>query len=143
VGETVATTEPERELVRRALPFFIPVAALAFLVGSIVADAGAGWSAAFGIVLVAANLVASGLSIAWAARISPVMLFAVGLGGFVVRMGIFLAILLALNSFRWFSAGAFISAFVPGTLALLVYEMRFIASPKVQSDLWYFREQGS
>jgi hypothetical protein len=139
----VATTEPERELVRRALPFFIPVAPVAFLIASVVAGAGAGWSAALGIVLVAANLVASGLSIAWAARISPVMLYAVGLGGFVVRMGIFVAILLALTSFGWFSAGAFIAAFVPATLGLLVFEMRFIASPKVQSDLWYFREQGS
>jgi hypothetical protein len=138
----VATTEPERELVRRALPFFIPVAAVAFLIASVVADVGAGWSAALGIVLVAANLVASGLSIAWAARISPVMLYAVGLGGFVVRMGIFVAMLLALTSFGWFSAGAFIAAFVPGTLGLLVFEMRFMASPKVQSDLWYFREQG-
>jgi hypothetical protein len=139
----VATAEPERELIRRTLPFVIPAAVIAFLIGIAASSLGAGWSAALGIVIVAANFVASGLSIAWAARISPVALYAVGLGGFVIRLMVFVLILLALTRFGWFSAAAFTAAFVPATLGLLVFEMRFIASPKVQSDLWYFREQGS
>jgi hypothetical protein len=125
------------------LPFSVPVAAAAFVIGILVSDVGTAWSAVLGIALVAANLVASAISIAWAARISPVMLYAVGLGGFVVRMGIFVAVLVVLTGFGWFSAVAFTAAFVPATLAVLVFEMRFIASPKVQSDLWYFREQRS
>jgi hypothetical protein len=125
------------------LPFSIPVAAAAFVIGILVSGVGTAWSAVLGIALVAANLVASALSIAWAARISPVMLYAVGLGGFVVRMGVFVAVLVVLTGLGWFSAVAFTAAFVPATLAMLVFEMRFIASPKVQSDLWYFREQRS
>jgi hypothetical protein len=139
----VATAEPERELIRRTLPFAIPAAVVAFVIGVVASNAGAGWSAALGIVIVAANFVASGLSIAWAAGISPVALYAVGLGGFVVRLGVFAVILFALTGFGWFSAAAFTAAFIPATLGLLVFEMKFIASPKVQSDLWYFREQGS
>jgi hypothetical protein len=125
------------------LPLALPAAALAFVIGTVVSGAGAGWSAVLGIAVVSVNLVASGLSIAWAARVSPVMLYAVGLGGFVVRLGVFVAILFAFTRFDWFSAAAFTAAFVPATLGLLVLEARFMASPKVQSDLWYFREQRS
>jgi hypothetical protein len=125
------------------LPLAVPAAALAFVIGTVVSGAGAGWSAVLGIAVVSVNLVASGLSIAWAARVSPVMLYAVGLGGFVVRLGVFVAILFTLTRFGWFSAASFTAAFVPATLALLVLEARFMASPKVQSDLWYFREQRS
>jgi hypothetical protein len=139
----VATAEPERELIRRTVPFAIPAAIVAFVIGIAASNLGAGWSAALGIAVVAANFVVSGLSIAWAAGISPVALYAVGLGGFVVRLAVFVLILLALTRFGWFSAAAFTAAFVPATLGLLVLEMKFIASPKVQSDLWYFREQGS
>jgi hypothetical protein len=139
----VATAEPERELIRRTLPCAIPAAVAAFLIGTAASTLGAGWSAALGIVVVVANFVASGLSIAWAAGISPVALYAVGLGGFVVRLAVFVLLLLALTRYGWFSAAAFTAAFVPATLGLLVLEMKFIASPKVQSDLWYFREQGS
>jgi hypothetical protein len=137
----VAAREPERELIRRALPFFPPLALVAFVVGAVASNEGAGWSAALAIVVVAANLVASGLSIAWAAGVSPTAVFAVGLGGFGLRIAVFAALLLALRTFSWFSAVAFTAAFVPATVVLLGFEMRFMASPKVQADLWYFREQ--
>jgi hypothetical protein len=137
----VAAREPERELIRRALPFFPPVALVAFVIGVAVSSAGAGWSAGLAIVVVAANLVASGLSLAWAAGISPTAVFAVGLGGFGLRIAVFAALLLALRTFSWFSPVAFTAAFIPATIVLLGFEMRSMASPKVQADLWYFREQ--
>ena len=74
----MATVEPERELIRRITPFALPAAALAFAIGAIVADPNSGWSAAIGIAVVSANFVAHGLSTAWAATISPVLLYAVG-----------------------------------------------------------------
>jgi hypothetical protein len=111
------------------------------VVGAVASNEGAGWSAALAIVVVAANLVASGLSIAWAAGDSPTAVFAVGLGGFGLRIAVFAALLLALRTFSWFSPVAFTAAFVPATIVLLGFEMRFMASPKVQADLWYFREQ--
>ena len=33
------------------------------------------------------------------------------------------------------------AAFVPATMVLLGFEMKYLASPRTQADLWYFREQ--
>jgi len=137
----VTTREPERELVKRVLPFIIPVAVGAFLVATILSDTGAGASAALAILIVAANLIVSATSIAWAATISPVAVYAVGLGGFVLRLTLFFAILLFLKTFAWFSPLAFTATFIPATMALLAFEMRYLASRQVQADLWYFRGQ--
>ena len=133
----MAGTEPERALIRRALPFAAPAAALAFAIGALVADADAGWSAAIAVGVVFANLVAHGWSLAWAARISPVVLYAVALGGFVVRLGAIVAILVGLRELTWFSTVAFVAALVPATIALLAFEMKQLAG-RLQVDLWTF-----
>ena len=133
--------EPERELVRRVLPFVPPLAVVAFVAGAVVSNTGAGWSASLAILVVAGNFAASGLSLAWAAGISPVAIFAVGLGGFGLRIAVFAALLFALRTFTWFSLVAFTAAFVPATIVLLGFELRYMASRKVQADLWYFRQQ--
>jgi hypothetical protein len=131
--------EPERELVRRALPFAPVAGIVAFGVGALVAGVDAGWSALIGVAVVAANFVAYGLSVALAARISPMILMAVGLGGFVVRLGVIVAILAGLTTLAWFSALAFLAAVVPTTVLLLVFEMKTI-SGRLQADLWRFPE---
>jgi hypothetical protein len=139
----VAVAEPERELIRRISPFALPGAALAFALGALIDDANAGWSAVIGIAVVAANFIANGASTAWAARISPVILYAVGLGGFVVRLVVVAVALLLLRQLEWFSVVAFVAALVPATVALLVVEMKLL-SGRMQADLWTFpaAEQG-
>ena len=137
----MAVKAPERDLIRRVLPFVVPVAVVAFLAATALSGPRAGWSAAGGILVVAANLVASGYSLAWAATISPVAIFAVGLGGFVLRLTLFVALLLILRTFAWFSPVAFAAAFVPATVVLLAFEMRHLSNRHVQADLWYFRGQ--
>jgi hypothetical protein len=87
--------------------------------------------------IVEANFVAHGLSLAWAARISLVVLFAIGMGGFVVRLGVIVAIMFGLNQLAWFSPRAFAAAVVPGTIVLLVFEMKQL-SGRMQADLWTF-----
>jgi predicted sugar kinase len=136
----VTTREPERELARRVLPFVPPVIVMAFVVGAVASGRSAGWSAAIGAVVVAVNFLANALSMARAARISAVAVYAVGLGGFVVRMGVIFAVMIALNRLAWFSPLAFALAVVPATIALLIYEMRFLSSRQTQAELWYFRE---
>jgi hypothetical protein len=128
-------TDPERELVRRILPFAPVAVALAFGIGSIAGGVDAGASAAIGIVVVSSNLVAQGFSIAWAARISPVAVAAVGLGGFVVRIGILFVLLILLDRLAFFSALAFVLAVVPTTIAVLAVEMRLV-SGRWGSELW-------
>lgn len=134
--------EPERELVRRALPFAVPALAIAFVSGTLLGDADAGWSATIGVAVVAANFAAYGISLSWAARISPTMLMAVGLGGFVLRLAVVVAILAALNTLAWFSAVAFLAAVMPATILLLAFEMRLLAG-RMQADLWRFPSQGA
>jgi hypothetical protein len=138
----VATVEPERELIRRIAPFALPAGALAFAVGAVLADPDAGWSATIGIAVVSANFVAHGLSTAWAAAISPVLLYAVGLCGFVIRLGVILAIIALLDQTAWFSVVAFIAAVVPSTIVLLGAEMKLL-SGRMQADMWAFPNAGS
>jgi ATP synthase protein I len=132
--------EPERELVRRAVPY-LPVALLvAYALGALAVGSGAGWSAALGVAVVAANFVAAALSIAWAARISPMLVFAVALGGFFVRMVVIVIVLVGLNTLSWFSPAAFALSVVPATIVLLVFEAR-VLSGRMQAELWSFGEE--
>ena len=126
---------PERELIRRVLPFALPVAISAFAVGALLGGSDAGWSAAIAIAVVSLNFVAHGWSLAWAASISPVMLYAVGLGGFMVRLGVIVALIAMLNQLEWFSVVAFVAALIPSTIALLVVEAKLL-SGRMQADLW-------
>ena len=129
--------EPEQELVRRAAPFAIPAALVAFGIGWLAGGSDIAWSAFLGVAVVALNFAAHGLSMAWAGRISPTMLFAVGLGGYFIRLVMVLLIMVGLNTLAWFSPVAFLVAVVPTTVLLLGYEMKQL-SGRMQADLWRF-----
>ena len=131
----MATAEPERDMVRRMLPLSVPAIALSVALGGIFGGPGAAASAGIGASLVFVNFVAYAYSLAYAARISLVILFAAGVGGFVVRIGLFVLILVALRQLEWFSTVAFIAAFVPATVLLLALEIRLLGG-RMQADLW-------
>ena len=120
-------TEPERAIVRRVAPFGPPAALAALLIGGFVAGWGAGWSAAIGVAVVTANAVVNALLLSRAARISLTAYSAAVMGGFVVRLGVIVAIMFALNELSWFSPLAFGLAVVPATILLLAYEMKLMA----------------
>jgi hypothetical protein len=122
-------------MVRRILPFSVPAIALAVVLGWVFSGPAAAASAGIGAALVFVNFVAYAYSLAYAARISLVLLYGVGLGGFIVRMGIFVVVLVALRQLDWFSTVAFIAAFVPATIALLALEIRLLGG-RMQADLW-------
>ena len=136
------TRAPERELIRRIWPFALPAAILAFALGNWFGGTDAGWSAVAAIAVVFVNFVAHGWSLALAATISPMVLYAVGLGGFVVRLGIIVAIIAVLDQQAWFVLPAFLAALVPSTLALLVFEMRLL-SGRMQAEMWTFAGERS
>ena len=136
------TVEPERELVRRLLPYSLPAFAVAALLGAVLDGVGDASSAGIGVAAVVANFIGNAFSVAWAARISPPVLMAVGLGGFVARLATLTVALLLLDGLTWFSPVAFAAAFVPTTIALLAVEMKLLAG-RMQADLWYFPERGS
>lgn len=125
---TTRHPEPERELVRRALPFAAPSVAVAALVGALAGGWDVGWSAGIGVLVVFANLAANGLLLAWAARISLQALYVAALGGFVLRMAVIAALLFVLDRFAFFSPLAFLLAVVPATVLVLAYEMKLLAA---------------
>ena len=129
--------EPERELIRRIAPFLLPATLLAFAIGAMADGPYAGWSAAIEIAIVSLNFIVHGWSLAWAARISPVVVYGVGLGGFVVRLGVIVLVIALLDRQAWFSLPAFLAALVPATIILLAAEMRLLAG-HLQADLWAF-----
>lgn len=136
-----STVEPERELARRLLPLAVPAAIAAAALAALLSGTGAAVSATIAIAAVAANLVIHAASLAWASRISAAAVMIVGLGGYLVRIAVFTVGLLLLNRLAWFSAAAFVAAFAPATLALLVLEMKLLGG-RMQADLWYFRQAG-
>lgn len=129
--------EPERELARKVLRYVPLTLAVAFSLGMLVGGAGAGSSAAIGVGVVTANSVASALSIAWAAGVSPAVVFAVAMGGFFLRMTVIVIVLVGLNTLSWFSPTSFALSVVPVTIVLLAYEARTL-SGRMQVDLWSF-----
>ncbi len=135
----MAATEPEKLVLRRVLPFAPVAIVVALILGTFFGDASDGWSAALGVVVVAVNLVAFAVSLSWASRISPEAIYVVGLGGFVMRLLVFVVLLVVLEGMTWFSPVAFVAAFVPATIALLAVELKILSSRRVQADLWYFR----
>jgi hypothetical protein len=136
------TQAPERELIRRIWPFALPAGIAAFALGTFAAGTDAGWSAVAAIAVVFVNFVAHGWSLALAATISPMVLYAVGLGGFVVRLGIIVAIIAVLDLQSWFVLPAFLAALVPSTIALLVFEMKLL-SGRMQAEMWTFAGERS
>jgi hypothetical protein len=70
-----------------------------------------------------------------------VLLYAVGLGGFIIRLGIIIVLIALLRQLDWFSTLAFIAALVPATIALLAVEMKML-SGRLQADMWSFPPSG-
>jgi hypothetical protein len=114
-------------MVTRAILPGVVATALAFIVGYLFGGWDIAASAALGIAVVVANFAANGLSLARAARISLMALYAVGMIGFVVRLGIIVGLMAGLRQFAFFSMLAFGLAVVPATLLLLGYEMKLLA----------------
>lgn len=131
----MAKAEPEREIVRRVLPYSVPAIAVAAVLGGVLSGRDAAISAALAMVVVFAFFVSYSYSLVYAARISPMLLMAVGLGGFMVRIAFFVVLLLLLRDLSWFSMAAFVVAFVIGTVALLSVEIKMV-SGRMQADLW-------
>jgi hypothetical protein len=133
----VDRVEPEREMSRRVLPFGVPAALVAFVLGAGLSRREAGLSAAIGVLVVVMNFVVHGWSLARAARISLTVLYAVALGGFVVRLAAIVAIMFALDRLAFFSPLAFVLAVIPATVLLLGFEMRQLQG-RMQVELWNF-----
>ncbi len=120
------TERPEREMVRRALAPGAAAVAIAAALGFPFGGTNAALSASLGCAVVVANFAAHGLSLSRASRISVTAVHVVALVGFVVRLGVIVALMFALKTTSWFSPLAFGLAVVPFTMLLLGYEARLV-----------------
>jgi hypothetical protein len=111
-------------MVRRALLPSLVALPIALLAGWVISGPGAGASAAAGVVVVYVNFAAHGRSLAWASTVSIPAVHAVSLIGPIVRIGVIVGIMFALDTMPWFSPSAFGLAVVSGTLLLLFFEAR-------------------
>lgn len=97
---------------------------------------GAAASAAIGIVVVLANFAVHGWSLARASDISVTAVQVVALAGFVVRLGVIVTLLFALDRLAgWFSPLAFGLTVVPATLSLLAYEAALVLRRGIGAEL--------
>lgn len=112
------------DLVRRGLPV-APV----FLVAG-----GLGWgvhgalSAGYAIGLVLANFMLSAALLAWAARTSLALLMGVALFGYIGRLALITAAVLAISGQSWFSPIPLCATLVLTHLGLLIWETRYVSA---------------
>ena len=120
----MTTERPEHAMIRRAVLPGVAALLVATVLGWLFGGPGAAASAAIGIAIVWLNFAAHGLSLAWASTISPAAVMGTALGGFMLRLGVIVAAMFALDTLAWFSPLAFGLAVMPATGLLLGYEAR-------------------
>ena len=111
------------DIIRRALIVLPALVALA----TIVWGWSGGWSAGFAVGLVIANFAVSAALLSWAAGISPAVLMAATLGGFIVRMGLIATAVYMVKDQSWVSLPALAIALLTTHLGLLVWETRYLS----------------
>jgi len=112
------------DMIVRALPVLPLIVAVAW-----VTRGGDGaLSAGFGIALVLANLVLSAVLLAWAARVSPSVLMATALGGFIVRMALVGFALYAVKDRSWVDLPVLAVTVLVTHLGMLFWETRYVSA---------------
>ena len=120
----MTSERPEHAMIRRAIVPGVAALLLTTALGWLFGGPDAAASAAIGIAIVWLNFAAHGLSLAWASTISPAAVMGTALGGFMLRLGVIVAAMFALDTLAWFSPLAFGLAVMPATGLLLGYEAR-------------------
>jgi hypothetical protein len=128
--DTPMTNTPnvEHELVRDMIVRALPVLPLGVAVAWLARGADGARSAGFGIALVLANLVLSAVLLAWAARVSPSVLMATALGGFLVRMTLVGAALYTVKDFGWTDLPVLAVTVLVTHLGMLFWETRYVSA---------------
>jgi hypothetical protein len=117
-------TELAGDMVKRA----IPAAPVVVLVAGVLGGSQGAWSALLAIAVVAANFLLAAVTLSWAARISPVALMATAFGGFLGRMGLVTAVILAVRHTSWINLTAFAITILATHLGLLFWEMKYVGA---------------
>ena len=122
------TPNVEHELARDMIVRALPVLPLVVVVAWVARGGDGALSAGFGIALVLANLVLSAVLLAWAARVSPSVLMATALGGFLVRMTLVGVALYTVKDFGWTDLPVLAVTVLVTHLWMLFWETRYVSA---------------
>lgn len=112
-----------RDMLRRGWPALLLLVALGGFWGI-----GGALSAGFGVALAVANAVLAAALVSGAARISLGLLYAAALGGYLLRLGLITAAVLAVVHQGWVEVVPLCGALVVAYLGLFVWEARFVST---------------
>ena len=124
---------PEAPAVERDLAFDMAkrglwVAPAILIAAALIWGAEGAASALVAVAVVLVNLVLAAVSLSWAARRSLTLLMAVALGGFLVRMGLVTAVMLAVRNQPWIDLVALGVTVLVTHLGLLFWELRYVSA---------------
>ena len=118
----------ETQLAGDMLKRSIPLAPVIVLGAGLLGGADGAWSALLAVAVVAANFMLAAVSLSWAARISPVALMATAMAGFLVRMGLVTAVILAVRHSSWINLTTLAITILATHLGLLFWEMKYVGA---------------
>ena len=122
-----AQPQVERDIALDLVKHGLLLAPVVILVAGLVSGWDGTVSAAIALGIVCLNFTLAALSVGWAAKISPVMVGGVALGGYVVRLGLILGALVLLRHESWIVLPWLGFTLVGAHLVLLFWEMRYIS----------------
>ena len=117
-------TDLAADMVKRA----IPLAPAIVLVAALLAGSKGAWSALLAVMVVVANFLLAAASLSWAARTSPIALMAMALGGFLVRMMLVTAVVLAVRHASWINLSVLAITILVTQLGLLFWETKYVGA---------------
>lgn len=117
----------ELRLARSAVAFLlvlgVPVVAVTYLIAGI----NGALSAAIGAAVVIGMFLMAGALMSWAARIGPAALMGAVLGGYMLRLFIYAALIILLEPVEWISGPSLAIATAILLVAVLAYEVRVVS----------------
>jgi len=128
IGATPTAPPVERELVLDITKRGLVAAPLIVLVGALARGGAGAASAALALAIVLANLALSGATLSWAARTSLNLLMIAALGGFLVRMGLVVAVVSAVRHESWVDLPTLAVALFVTQIGLLFWETRYVSA---------------
>ena len=122
-----AQPQVERDIALDIVKHGLLLAPIVILVAGLVSGWDGTASAAIALGIVCLNFTLAALSVGWAAKVSPVMVGGVALGGYVVRLGLILVALVLLRHVSWIVLPWLGFTLVGAHLVLLFWEMRYVS----------------
>jgi hypothetical protein len=127
LDQTHVEGSPEVQVATDMVKRAVLVAPLLIVACGLVWGVDGALSSAYGIVLVMLNFLVAAALLAWAARISPTMLMAATLGGFLVRMALIVVAVSLVHHASWAVMVPMLFTILVTHVGLLIWETRFVS----------------